>query len=329
MERDRQAEAASATPGAGAATEEEAAALGIVFAHGTIPGVGAAGDAAEPGGHQTASELAYGDGARTTAAHAQHATAHYHLAGEPLPVLKEILGGKHGNPKQNLALFLDVMRQATARPGAHGARTLVSPADGLAAIITGVILDIVERYRHVATPKQQGVLDHILRDHLTLLSTPMSRDGRGGGHRVSGVKGHGDGLAGPALSHGASVRVETVNQTAVVLLALERLVENPLFAAHHDRIQRMIDHLTPEFRASVEHCYRGRDVHDWHYGLSSRLEDQSHLKTSYEQMKKLAKTNARAKHWYQAQVERIARLWPRVTGKDDLPNTAGSLPHTG
>jgi hypothetical protein len=220
-----------------------------------------------------------------------------------------------------------MVRQAKVRPGTGGARTFTSPADGLAAIITGVILMIVEKYRGVATGAQGRVLDHVLNDHLKLLAKPMGRDGRSGGHRVDGFRHGGDGLVGPALSHGASVRVETVNQTAVVLLGLQRLVENPAFKYKHARIQRLIDHLTPEFKSSVLHCYKGKDVHDWHYGKSARLEDESHLKTSWDMIVKLGKTDARAAAWYRAEAERIAKLWPRVTGSwDGLSNAAGSLP---
>ena len=105
---------------------------------------------------------------------------------------------------------------------------VTTTVSGIDLNVVGVILMIVEKYRGVATAKQGRVLDRVLNDHIVLLAKPMSRDGRSGGHRIGGFKRQGDGLVGPALSHGASVRVETVNQTAVVLLGLQRLVENPL-----------------------------------------------------------------------------------------------------
>jgi hypothetical protein len=320
--------------------DAEAMAADLLFAEGTIPGIAAGEEAGEADGdheedHATAtrqlsaSELAY-DADAEDKAEASTARHRFHFSGEPLPALKLIVQGKLGSPKANLRAFIDMWSQATVRRGTHGARTFISPADGLASIITGVILLIVEKYRDIATPAQKRTLDTVLAHHLRLLSTPLSANGRSGGHRVGGVKHQGKGIAGPALNHGNSVRLETVNQTAVVLLGLERLAMNDeLRHVHQARIDRLIAALTPEFKACLLKCYRGRDVHDWHYGLSTRLEDQSHLKTTWDMLKKLARTQSRAKEWYEAQADRIAHLWPRVTGSwDGLSNAAGTLPHT-
>lgn len=82
----------------------------------------------------------------------------------------------------------------------------------------------------------------------------------------------------------------------------------------------------PEFKRSVLHCYRGKNAHYWHYGLSSRLEDQSHLKTSYESMVKLSRTKSKSREWYKAEAEHIATLWPRAKGDwEGLSNQAGSI----
>lgn len=275
------------------------------------------------GQHHAAAQPADGQ-----AGASQHELHHpFRYSGEPLPFLKEILQGKlRPSPKANLAAFLDMVGQAKVRPGTKGARTFTSPADGLAAIITGVVLSIVDKYQHVASPAQKAVLERVTRDHLKLLETPMGPDGKTGGHRVVGVKGEGKGLAGPALSHGAPARVETVNQTAVVLLGLQRLVEDPLSAGQHPRIQKLLDQLVPEFKASVVQCYSGPNVRKWKYGLSGRPEDQSHLKTSWDQMRKLGKTQSKHAAWFAAQADRIERLWPRATGPwEGLSNQAGSL----
>jgi hypothetical protein len=314
--------------------EGEAEALAAVFAEGEIPEVADDAGADDGGDVQlSASEQAYDTDAAEPHRELSMASARrrFRFSGEPLPVLKEILQGKLGGPKACLRAFLDMWQQATVRRGTGGARTFISPADGLAGIITGVILCIVDRYREVATPGQQRTLDRILSDHLKLLATPLSRDGRGGGHRVAGVKGKGQGIAGPALNHGNAVRLETVNQTAVVLLGLQRLDENPdLPPRAHARVRRLISELTGEFKRCLVKCYAGRDVHDWHYGLSSRLEDQGHLKTTWDMLVKLGRSKAASAEWYTAQAERIARLWPRVKGPwDGLSSAAGTLPHTG
>lgn len=255
------------------------------------------------------------------------ARARFRYSGEPLPWLKEIVQGKlRKTPKGNLRAFLDMVRQATVRPKTGGARTFISPADGMASIITGVVINIVEKYRELATPGQQRVLNRVLTDHLKLLEKPMSGDGRGGGHRVEGVRRSGDGLAGPALNHGHAVRLETVNQTAVVLLALQRILDNPDFAGRHDRVEKLVGELTPEFKSCLLRCYRGRDVSKWRYGLSSRPEDQSHLKTTWDMLVKLSRTKAKAAKWYKTHADRIERLWPRVAGPwEGLSNQAGSL----
>ncbi len=271
-------------------------------------------------------ELASVSEAHEAGAHARKKEFHY--TGEPLPWLKLILQGKlRSTPKGNLRAFIEMVGQAKVRPGTQRARTFTSPADGLAAIITGVVLSIVEKYREVGTAAQQVVLDRVLTDHLRLLATPMSANGRAGGHRVEGVNGEGDGLVGPALSRGASVRVETVNQTAVVLVGLQRLRDNPEFKPRHAKIQKEIDELTAEFKALIRHCYKGRRPHYWHYGLSSRLEDESHLKTSWDMLVKLGRSQSKSAAWFKGQADRIARLWPRVEGPwEGLSNQAGSLP---
>lgn len=338
----REMQTAPATAPAEAISDDHAqmTALAVVFGGGAVPDVAETDAAKAAADHDaSASEQAYDapaheastaatDHPQNVAHHEAHAvTSHFHYTGEPLPALKEILQGKHGKPARSLADFLSMYRQATVRRGTGGARTFISPADGMAAIITGVVLSIVEKYREHGTPAQQKTLDKILADHLRLLSLPMTADGRGGGHRVSGVKHEGRGLVGPALSHGASVRVETVNQTAVVLLGLERLVENPDFAAQHPRIQHLLDVLTPELKASVLHCYKGGDEHRWHYGLSGRLEDASHLKTTWDMLTKLGRSKSKDAEWFAAQAHRIARAWPRVTGSwDGLHDTPGVFP---
>lgn len=258
---------------------------------------------------------------------ARSARARFRYSGEPLPWLKEILQGKlRKTPKGNLVAFLDMARQATVRPRTGGARTFISPADGLAAIITGVVISIVEKYREVATPGQRRTLDRVLTDHLKLLEKPLSSDGRSGGHRVEGARREGDGLAGPALNHGHAVRLETVNQTAVVLLSLQRILDNPDLEGRHARVEELVGELTPEFKSCLLRCYRGRNVSRWRYGLGNRREDQSHLKTTWDMLVKLSRTKAKAKAWYKAHADRIERLWPRVAGPwEGLSNQAGSL----
>jgi hypothetical protein len=242
--------------------------------------------------------------------------------GEPLPKLKTLL--RSASP-QNLANFIELMKKAPVRIGST-VRTPISPADGLAAITTGLVLRAVDKFGKVATLEQKTFLDKTLRDHLNLLSLPLSR----GGHRQVGISGpEVDGLAGPTKIKGVPMQHPpvTINQSAVVLQSLQKLRENPAFATQRPKIEQLISSLMPEFKAGLAARYpANRKVSQWYYGSAARHEDQSHLKTTYEELKKLGASTSEHAQWAKNTVARIAKAWPRVTGPwEGLSNQEGSL----
>jgi hypothetical protein len=316
-------------------------------ADGALPGVAQdrEGDGAEP---KTASDLAFSDasysdaeteteseehdtgethtrslasagGAHATAAAAKHheKPVYFH-GGEPLPVLKTYLQGETNTAK--LAAFISMMKHSPVRAG--NVRTPTSPADGIAAIITGVILRICDKYSGIATGKQRRFLEHTVIGHERLLTLPLAK----GGHRRKGIVGNqNDGLAGPTQPYS----VVTANQTAVVLTSLLMLAQNDKFKRQRPKLMRLYKTLAPEFKQGLLKLYDPhKSPHHWQYGSSGRLEDQSHLKTTFEELKKLSHLapDGDAK-WYEHQVERIAHQYPKVkkSWEENGSNVAGSL----
>jgi hypothetical protein len=262
--------------------------------------------------------LASAGGAKATAASAKHEKPVYFHGGEPLPVLKTYLQGEINKPK--LAAFISMMKHSPVRAG--NVRTPTSPADGIAAIITGVILRICDKYSGIATAKQRRFLEHTVIGHERLLTLPLNT----GGHRRKGIVGNqNDGLAGPTRPYS----VVTANQTAVVLTSLLMLAQNDKFKRQRPKLMRLYRTLAPEFKQGLLELYDPhKSPHHWQYGSSGRLEDQSHLKTTYEELKKLGHLapGADAK-WYEHQVERIAHQYPKVkkSWEENGSNVAGSL----
>ena len=311
----REAQAAAET----ATAETQAAGGGATSfaAHGAIPPVAHATSATAPA---SASDQAFGAHAA-----AQAPAIQWH-GGEPLPVLKELFFAP--TTDGNLVTFMKMIDEAPVRPGTH-IRTPLSPQDGLATITTDFVIRVCNKYlpyaKKHAEPKRHAWLEKTLHDHLTLLATP-AHGSYAGGHLTKGLDGKLDALVGPSRPY----QVITVNQTAITLLTLEDMKENPdpqFQATYGKKVEHLIEIVTPEFHRELLRWYPpDRPAHDWHYGSSGRLEDQAHVKTTYDELVKLGKSKSRHAAWYAAQARRIAHAYPRVTGSyDGLSNQAGSI----
>lgn len=291
--------------------------------HGELPEVTGGASAGESSRELTASDRAFGAGARAHAAAAAHVAPF--AGGEPLPKLKELFFAPV--TKANVHVFRTMMEHAPVRHGTH-IRTPLSPQDGLAVIITAFVLRLCQKYMPFSEKQDEAdhaFLKHTLSQHLTLLDT-REHGGHSGGHLTHGIDGKLDALVGPSTPY----QVVTVNQTAITLLTLERLHENPdpiYHAGDGKKVEHLIKLITPEFKREVLRYYPPHTPpHQWHYGSSSRLEDQSHLKTSWDQLHQLGQTQSKEAAWYKAQADRIAHAWPRAKGSwDGLSNTAGSV----
>ena len=77
-----------------------------------------------------------------------------------------------------------------------------------------------------------------------MLTKPVSQ----GGLQMKGVIG-GNAIAGPTL--GAGAPVVTINQTAIVLVGLNRLSQNPALAAKAAQVNGLIGKITPEFKKEL------------------------------------------------------------------------------
>jgi len=223
----------------------------------------------------------------------------------------------------NLATFMRMVNAAPIRPGV-GVRTPLSPADGLATIITNFVIRICNNYlpytkQHKESEKELWLESTILK-HLVLLTTP-SYGRYSGGHLTRGLDGKLDALLGSTTPPDIAV-----NQTAITMLTLEEMRENtdPSYQARYGKlVQHLIALFTPEFKHELLFCYSpSRPAHRWLYNTAGKIEDQSHLKTTWSQLDALGSSNL----WYRAQAKRIARAAPHVLAPwNDQSNVPGAV----
>ncbi len=242
---------------------------------------------------------------------------------EPLDMLKEMSALPSA---RNLRGLLRLIAHAPAR-ARLGLRTPLSRQDGLTTIVTAFVMRAAMRQFRAAGPGARKKLQRIIGNHLRLSNTPLGA----GGLRVAGVGGGAlTGLAGPT-SNGFSV--ETVNQTAVMLVTLHQLRRDPAFAAHRPVVRGQWARFEPEFRALLLRCYPpGQHPRTWRYGVSPdrpsyhRHEDQSHLKTTYQQLRRLVELEAPNAPWCQQQADRLEAAYPLVNAPwEDLGSHDGSI----
>ena len=305
-----------------AATGEAATGAPASFSSaGAIPPVAHASAAAEK---PTASERAFGATAHAENAQSQAATVQWH-GGEPLPVLKDLFFAPE--TEGNLRVFMGMIDHAPVRPGTH-VRTPLSPQDGLATIITNFVIRICDKYlpwaKQRREPKHEQWLQHTISGHLVLLSTP-STGSHSGGDLTRGLNGKMDGLLGSTTPDDIAV-----NQTAITVLTLEQMRENPdphYQHLHGKKIDKLLAKFTPELKLEVLRMYPpNKPPHEWDYNNMGKLEDQSHLKTTWSQLDALGRSKSKERAWYRAQADRIAKEAPHVKdGWDSQSGAAGSV----
>jgi hypothetical protein len=247
--------------------------------------------------------------------------------GEPLPVLKDLFFAP--TTDHNLATFMRMIDHAPVRPGTHGIRTPLSPADGLATIITDFVLRVCNKYlpycKDQKEPKRHAWLERTITHHLILLNTPSWNGYRSGGHLTRGMDGKLDALIGSTTPMDVAI-----NQTAITLWTLEEMRENPDPRYQHlygHRVRHLLEILFPEFRRELVRCYPpGVRAHHWHYSLQGRLEDQGHLKTTWSQLDRLGNSTSTHASWYRREADRIAKASPHVLAPwDQQSGIAGSV----
>jgi len=298
-----------------AATTGSAASGGTTFSSaGAIPSVA--------GGAETASAASASDRAFGAHATAAQPTVQWH-GGEPLPVLKDLFFAPLTSG--NLHTFKKMIDGAPLRPGTH-IRTPLSPADGLATIITDFVLRVANLYMPFTQqhhePHLHAWLQTVIHNHLTLLSTP-NHGTMHGGHLTRGFDGKFDALIGSTTPQDVAV-----NQAAITVLTLQDMHENPDPHYQHQygkKVRHLIALLTPELMHEVVTLYpAGQPPHRWRYNTAGKLEDQGHLKTTWSQLQRLGQSQSSHAAWYKHQADRIAHESPHVLAPwEDQSGVAG------
>jgi hypothetical protein len=214
-------------------------------------------------------------------------------------------------------------------------RTAVSPKDGVTSINTGLILSAIAKLYRGAEPNEKAALKTLLRNQLTLLTTPASKQ-KDRGSPESGLQLPGDAVAGP--TNGGDAPIETVNQTAVVVLGLNRLLKWAPHLAKENLIDDLTAKITTEFQNELKQSYpdeKPTPGHEsWHYGPNTkRPEDPAHVYFTFQQLLELDrlinpdhakdKNKPRVDDFYAIQFMRIRNTLKEVFAAKDpnkLPN---------
>jgi hypothetical protein len=245
-----------------------------------------------------------------------------------------------GAPTAQLAAILFRLDPATGRnqllslldhaknPVAGGPTTFVVTGLGrpyLAAITTAQVTMGLVKFLDGASAPQATKIRHLLNQQLKTLLTPVAR----GGLAVPGMLGATNGLASSDDTREGGIIA--VNQQAVVLRALERVIElkGPRNAAIAAKARAVGRRVARELKAELDFTYpaTGRLAYSLAmrsgHATTMRLEDGNHLKTTLDALKAMTVFGDR----FAPAMQRIERRLPEIAlaGPEDLSGRAGRI----